>query len=123
MGWQGGRRSTIIASPPEFKLKALLFKYHTKPTCCWDIPKISSSCLYDKFISSKSYETVEAPSKDQLNCDIHPFFMDCLDISKEFKTFFNKVFAVAGNISENRAVSRAPFNRVILEETLSTVLS
>lgn len=48
--------------------------------------------------------------------------MDCLDISKEFKTFFNKVFAVAGNILENRAVSRAPFNRVILEETLSTVL-
>lgn len=72
----------IINSPTKFMFKASLSRCHSESPTAVNILETSPSSLYDKFTLCKSQTIMEMPPKDQLNCDNHPFFMDCLSISE-----------------------------------------
>lgn len=64
---------------------------HQTPPAIANIPKSSSSQLYDKFTSRKSQEAAKTLLRKQLNRNNHPFFLDFLDISEELKVFLHKL--------------------------------
>lgn len=102
---EGEMEVQIITSSPKARSSSRPQSPDIIPStlCCCKYPRNISLALYDKFNSCKSQTTFLTTPKDQVACDNHPFFMDCLDICEELKALFNEVFVAEGDIFENCA--------------------